>query len=92
MIDNFLKHSVEATVYTQTDVAADWVGTHLVTFSIGRLTEWHINLLWIPLPEGENLVIILHLLSNNSGFSAKVMIKRYSHLTNMFGHSLVVLS
>ena len=89
-IDNLFEHDVEAAVHKEADVAAAWVGTHVVAFGVRGLTEWHVDLVWVPLSESEDFVIILHLLSNDGGVSALVILEADSHLADVFSHLRVV--
>ena len=92
VVDDLLEHDVKEAVDTHADVAAEWASIGLVSLSIGRLGEWHVNFVWVPLSEGEYLIVILHLLGNDSGNSALVVREGDSHLSNMLSNDRVVLS
>lgn len=90
MVDGLLEHGVEEAVDTETNVATAWVSAGGVSVGRGRLTIGHIQLIWVPFSESENLVVILHLLGNDSSESTLLMLKRYSHLTDVLSDLRVV--
>ena len=82
-INNFLKHSVEKAVDAHADAAADWVTAGRVLFTASVSSPWCILFLWIPFSEDKLIIIVLHLLSHDSGSVAWAVVESDSVLTNM---------
>ena len=89
-IDNLFEHNVEAAVHKEADIAAAWVRAHVVAFGVRGLTEWYVDLVRVPFSESEDFVIILHLLGNDCGVPALVILKGNPHLADVFSHLRVV--
>ena len=83
IVYGLLEQGIKEAVNTKADIAAAWVGAGGITLSIGRLSIWNFGLIWVPLSKGKDFVIILHLLGNNCGSTALIILERDSHLSNV---------
>ena len=90
MVNSLLEHNIEAAVNAEADEAANWVTAGGIIISWGWLSIWDLQLVWVPLSESENFIVVLNLLGNQSGHSTLSILEGYSHLADVLTNLGVV--